>query len=217
MRLLILGATGRTGKLVMEEAIAKGFEINCLVRSRRKLETSGKIRIVEGNPSNLIDLRAAMENCDYIINVLNISRKSDFPWASLRTPKTFLSRVMNNLIETSSEMNLQGITICSAWGVLETKKDLPLWFKWLIDYSNIGFAYKDHERQEKLLEKSDLKWRIVRPSGLTNTKKEQQIKESYDNSPKPSLTISRKSLAKYLIDSIYNEELKGRKVVISRM
>ena len=157
MRLLILGATGRTGKFVLKEAISKGYKINCLVRSRKKLDNSSKITIIEGNPLNLIDLRVAMENCDYIINVLNISRKSDFPWASLRTPKTFLSRVMNNLIEISSEINLQGITICSAWGVLETKKDLPIWFKWLIDYSNIGVAYKDHERQEKLLEKSDLK------------------------------------------------------------
>ncbi len=50
-----------------------------------------------------------MEDCDYIIDVLNISRNSDFPWASLRTPKTFLSAVMNKIIEISPETSAAAV------------------------------------------------------------------------------------------------------------
>ena len=50
MRLLILGSTGRTGVLVVEEAIAHGFEINCLVRNRKRLDINSKIRVIEEIP-----------------------------------------------------------------------------------------------------------------------------------------------------------------------
>lgn len=216
MKILLLGATGRTGKLILEDATAKGYHVNCLVRYPDKIETNERTLVFKGNPTNIEDLEKAMYGCEAIINVLNISRKSDFPWAKLRTPKTFLSDVITNIINLSTQNNIKRLIVCSAWGVAETKKDLPNWFRWFIENSNIGVAYRDHERQEKFLKKSDLNWTIVRPSGLTNTKKKQKVLESYLNIPKPNLTISRQSVAKYIVDSLENAKLIRKAVVISK-
>jgi len=216
VKLLLLGATGRTGKLVMKKALDKGYQVNCLSRKPERIQKSNGLTIFEGNPNNESDLDMAISGCDKIISVLNISRKSDFPWASLRTPKTYLSDVMTKLVPIAKEHNIKRISICSAWGVAETKNDIPKWFKWFIKNSNIGVAYKDHERQEKILSNSNIDWTIIRPVGLTNSKREDPIKETFDNKPKPNILISRKSVAEYLLESLEKDALIKKRVVISK-
>lgn len=216
MRILLLGATGRTGKLVLKEALEKGYKVNCLARNASRINKQQNLTIFEGNAHDAADVKKSIANCDAIISVLNISRKSDFPWARLRTPPQYMSKVMSRLIPIAQEQNIKRITVCSAWGVAETKQDIPTWFKWTIDYSNIAVAYKDHEKQESILEKSELNWTIVRPVGLSNFKTKEKIKESYNNQPKPGLLISRQSLAKYLVASLENHNLFRKKVVISK-
>ena len=216
MRILLLGATGRTGKLALQLAIKKGYEVNCLVRYPEKIETQKNIKVFKGNPTSVDDLKNAMEGCNCIISILNISRNSDFPWSKIRTPKCFLSSAMSKILAIATEKKIQRIIICSAWGVSETKNEIPKWFKWLIENSNISITYQDHERQEELLQRSNLNWTIIRPAGLTNSRKKQIIRESFNNNPRPKLTISRQALAKYMVDSIESENMIGKKVVVSK-
>ncbi len=212
MKILLLGATGRTGKLILEELLAKNFEVNVLVRSVSKIEQqSKKLKIFEGNPTILKDLEKASEDCIGVINALNISRTSDFPWARLRTPKDFLAKTMENFLKISFER----IIIISAWGVAETRTDIPFWFSWLIQNSNIKYGYLGHEQQEKLLENSAQSWTTVRPVGLTNSNKLQKINITMDNFPKPKLTISRKSVAKFIVEILEKNSFINQNVTIS--
>lgn len=216
MKVLILGATGRTGKWLVSSALERSYEVNCLVRpeSRSKIEEE-PVNIVEGTPLDRDALAEASAGCDALVSALNVSRKSDFPWAKMRTPEDFLSEVMKNIIAIAADSGPRRVVICTAWGVGETFEDLPRWFAWFIRNSNIGITYADHERQEKLLRQSDLDWTVVRPSGLTNSKKDRKIRESYSNKPRPSLMISRKSVAQFMIEAIERRDLSGKSPVIS--
>jgi len=202
MKILLLGATGRTGKWVYQKSLERGYSIHCLARNSERIEKHDQATLLEGDASNPDDLATAIAGCNAVISVLNISRRSDFPWSALRTPKNFLSKTMGNLVPLAEKNKVNRIIICSAWGVSETVQDIPGWFKWLIQNSNIGVAYEDHNRQERIVSDSALNWTIVRPVGLTNSSKEQSVLESFDNHPKPSLTISRKSVAGFLLDSL---------------
>jgi uncharacterized protein YbjT (DUF2867 family) len=206
MKILILGATGRTGKLLVEEAVKQGFDINVLVRDENKLTVeSAAIMVFEGTPANPTVLLKAMHGCDAILSALNISRTSDFPWAALRTPKDFLSAGMKNIIDVAEQLKVKRIIITTAWGVSETKDEIPWWFAWLISHSKIGYAYRDHEQQEALLKNSSLNYTIVRPAGLTNSLKSKDVIVSFDNYPKPSLTISRKNVALFMLNALKND------------
>ena len=156
-----------------------------------------------------------MKNCNVVLSALNISRQSDFPWSKLRTPHTFLSAVMKNIIALSERHNLERIIICSAWGVAETEREIPRWFSWLVKNSNIGVAYVDHERQEYELRQSQLNWTIVRPTGLTNFRRRKITRESYASVPKPRLTISRNNVAKFMLAAINRDDLIKQSPVIS--
>ncbi|MFB9842899.1 NAD(P)-dependent oxidoreductase [Mucilaginibacter ginsenosidivorans] len=201
MQILVLGGTGRTGRLVIDEALKRGHSVSVVVSHEYRLKHAPRLLDVhEGTPLNKYTLSAAMKGCDAIISTLNISRMSDFPWAALRTSEDFLSVSMKNILEASAEQKVKRIIMTSAWGVGETWKDIPFWFRWLVNNSNIHYAYYEHERQEELLKNSDAEWTAVRPAGLTDSMKEREIKVSLNNSPKPSLTISRLNTAKFMLD-----------------
>lgn len=214
MKILLYGATGRLGKLVLEKALNNGHEVNVLARNISRIQNQSNLNKFEGDVLNELDIKKAIAGCDVVINTLNISRKSDFPWSKLRTHETFISDAMRKLIPIAKKSNIKRIITCSAWGTLETKKNTNWIFKFLIDYSNVGLAYKDHERQEKIIENSGINYTVVLPVILSKGV-EEEIKETMDNTPKPSSSISRASVAKFIIDSLNRNDLINKKVVIS--
>lgn len=200
-KLLILGATGRTGKHLLAEALKANHEVHILVRNARKVNIdSPKLVIFEGLSTDLLTLEKAMEGCEVVLSALNISRTSDFPWAALRTPTDFLSNTIKNIIALTPKLGVKHVVVTSAWGVLETKAHIPFWFRWLIDYSNIGYGYREHENQEQILQRSSINWTAVRPVGLTNFTETKPVQVSFNNSPKPNLLISRLNVARYMLD-----------------
>ncbi|QJD81161.1 NAD(P)-dependent oxidoreductase [Spirosoma rhododendri] len=216
MRVFILGATGRTGKQLLTVALAQGYQVTVLVRDRQKIGiSSGRLTVIESPALDADSLQRAVVGCDAVISTLNISRTSDFPWAPLRTPPTFLSDLLTRLLPICEEQNVRRLIVVTAWGTNETKKDIPFWFRWLIDYSNIGVAYRDHERQEKLLRQSNLDWTIIRPVGLTNGESLKPVIETIDNQPKPNLTISRRNVARFMLDVLRNNQYVRQAVTIS--
>lgn len=203
MKILILGATGRTGKLLLSEALARGHQVHVLVRDKDKVTVgNSRLGIFEGLPTRGKDLSAAMQGCEAVMSVLNISRNSDFPWSKLRTPLDFLSVTIKNVISQCENEGVNRVVVMSAYGVAETRASLPAPFRWLIDHSNIGAAYREHENQELLLEQSSLEWTVVRPVGLTNATGNQEVDVALDAATKLKMTISRRAAAHFMLDCI---------------
>jgi putative NADH-flavin reductase len=217
MHILILGPTGRLGRLLVEEALRRGHQVSVVVSHEYRLKTDPKLlEVHEGTPLNKYTVAEAMKGCDAILSALNISRTSDFPWADLRTSVDFLSLSMKNIMEAAAELHLKRIIITTAWGVAETRRDIPWWFRWLIDHSNIQYPYADHERQELLLKDSDMDWTIVRPVGLKDSTKDEHIQVTLNNQPKPSLTISRLNVAHFMLDVLEQDLYVKQFPVISK-
>ena len=215
MKILLLGATGRTGQLLLEQALERGHIVHALVRDKQKIPFQRyNLLLFEGTPSDKIALEKAIAGCEVVISVLNISRKNEFPWAGLRTPKDFLSATMKNIIELAGKNNIHRVVFTSAWGVSETKKDLPSWFRWLLDHSNLRYPYRDHERQEELIKRSGIEWTAVRPVFLTNSKKKKNIIVPGNNS-RPHLFIARKNLAGFMLDVVEKNLWRRESPVVS--
>lgn len=216
MKILLLGATGRTGRHVLSEALQIGYEVHALVRdtSKVKVDSIG-LKLFTGTPANRSDLSKALEGCDAVISTLNISRVSDFPWARLRTPVDFLEKMLGDLIELMGEEQINRLVLTSAWGVGDSRKEIPGWFRWFVDYSNVGKAYSQHEIQEQMLRGSSLDWTAVRPVGLVNRNKMKELVVSDQGKPKPRLTISRRHTAKFMLDCLEEESYVKATPVIS--
>jgi uncharacterized protein YbjT (DUF2867 family) len=71
MNLLVLGATGGTGRLVVEQALAAGHTVTALVRSPEKLSTSQpNLHVVTGSATDREYVARAMEGADAVISTL---------------------------------------------------------------------------------------------------------------------------------------------------
>jgi uncharacterized protein YbjT (DUF2867 family) len=201
--ILLLGATGRTGRHILDIALERGFTVRVLVRNAEKIGVQNpNLSIFEGDTRNPSVLSEAMDGVEAVLSCLNISRKSDFPWSRLRTPGDFLSDTMKNILFVAKAKGVRRLVVTSAWGVAESRPFIPGWFAWLIDNSNISAAYLEHERQEALVKASDMDWTIVRPVGLTNSSSPKPIRVFLENDGNPSLVISRRNTAGFLLDTL---------------
>lgn len=201
MKILLLGATGRTGGHLLMQALERGHSVHALVRNPAALPVQhAQLTVVEGRPNDPIALARAAEGCHAVVSSLNLSRTSDWLWAPLRAPEHLLSETMQHLLHLDQNLHFQRVVICTAHGVHETKQDLPGWFRWLIDHSNLRYPYADHERQENLLQGSNMNWTVVRPVGLRNRGGKKSIVVSLRNQPRPSLTIPRAAVAGFMLD-----------------
>ena len=215
MKILILGGTGRTGKELIKEALKRDFEVNAIVRDAAKLSTHSRLTIWEGDVRDSGLLSEAMDGCQAVLSCLNISRNSDFPWARLRTPERFLEDTLRSVQKVMDQKGIKRLIITSAWGVGDSRAEIPAWFGWFIDYSNVGKAYAQHEVQEAMLANSELDWTAVRPVGLTNGKRLKKLITSLKGTPKPKLTISRKHTAKFMVDILSDAKYIKATPVIS--
>jgi uncharacterized protein YbjT (DUF2867 family) len=217
MNVFVLGGSGRLGQNILKQLQSQGISTTALVREPQKLQKCfPNINFIKGTPEHIEDLKRGITACDVVINALNISRHSDFPWSGLRTPSHLISNTIKNLLQLMGEQNISRIVSVSAWGANDSFTEIPFWFKWVIKNSNVGVAYQDHERQEELLHASSFNWTILRPVGLMNGKKEEKVKLSHQGNPKPSLLINRKSVAHFIVHNLKNEFLYQKTLTLSR-
>jgi putative NADH-flavin reductase len=78
MKILLFGATGRTGKLILQKTLKDGHEVTAIVRDPSKLNGTNA-NIIQGTPYDKETVQKAINNCDAVINTLNVSRESDGP------------------------------------------------------------------------------------------------------------------------------------------
>jgi uncharacterized protein YbjT (DUF2867 family) len=69
MKVLVLGATGGTGRLIVRDAAAKGYSIVALVRSKARADLPGA-ELIEGDALDEATLARAMDGCDAVVSAL---------------------------------------------------------------------------------------------------------------------------------------------------
>ncbi|MPR33684.1 NAD(P)-dependent oxidoreductase [Salmonirosea aquatica] len=217
-KIAVLGATGRTGIWIVQEALQRGYAVNALVREQSSLNIEhNDLTIIKGTPTATMDLMRVMEGCEAVLSALNISRKNEWwPWSELSSSPTFLSDVAQKTVDVANQSNLKRCLVVTAWGTGETKQDIPGWFRFFINTTKIGVTYRDHERQEEIWAKSGLDWTIVRPVGLNNDTEEKPIGVLLESkTAKPTqLMISRRMVARFMLDALEENTYLHQKPII---
>jgi putative NADH-flavin reductase len=205
-RILLFGATGGTGQCILTYALEQGYAVTALVRNPAKLTLrSPKMSIIEGTPTDPGDVDKAMANCDIVISALSpLEKGAVFTFKKLHAPHT-LETSIRNAITSMNKAGKKRIIVVSAIGAGDSYRYAPWYVRLLIRYTNYKIIYDGHNGQEALLMRSDLDWTIARPAGLTDDTDLKKLVISYNKTLSP-FTISRKLLAKYIVDSIEDDD-----------
>jgi len=203
--ILILGATGRTGKHAIAFALEKGYRVVALVRNPDKISVrSDGLTIIKGLPTNIDDVRKAMKDCDSVLSLLSpLTRGEAISFRKIDPPR-ILEKSIANVLRAMNEYGIKRVLILSSVGVGDSWKYAPWYVKLLIKLTNFKVIFADHNAQEGLIEVSGTDWTIARPVGLNENETTGRLEITYDHTPKP-FQISRKLLAKFFIDNVYSE------------
>lgn len=201
MKILILGISGRTGSLTAEEAIKRGHKVVGIARNPEKVTIRGA-EIVAGSPYDPETVRKAIEGCDAVISTLSLFPNSQGMFGKIKSPLDVMSVAMKNTVKLMEEKGIKRIVLMTALGVGDSKKYMPGFFSFIVKISNIKYAYADHERQEQVLTSSKLDWTIVRPVMLTDKDDKHTVLHNVDGVGKITGSITRSSVARFMIDCI---------------
>jgi putative NADH-flavin reductase len=160
-KVLVLGATGGTGRALIVQAAAGGFSVTALVRHPQRLPPGiGDARVIEGDILEEPDaLTEALRGQDAVISALGVGR-------SLKS-NALISRVAPLLVDAMSAAGVRRLVFTSAFGVGSTRNDVPLLPRLFIA-TVLRDIYEDKEAGEKAIAASGLDWTLVCPVGLTN-------------------------------------------------
>ena len=162
MKLLIIGATGPTGRELVQQAIAQGHEATALVRDTAKAAFSRPIRMIEGDVLDLASLKNAVAGQEAVISALGSGASGPFK------KMTMLSEGTRNLVTAMRAKGVNRLISISGVGAGESKGHGPWFYNWLIQPLVLRGVYHDKTRQEEIVRASGLDWTLVRPAMLTN-------------------------------------------------
>src|SRR5215813_6301160 len=71
MKIFVIGATGGTGREVVEQALARGHDVTAFVRSPEAIGlTNEKLTVIKGEATERDQLVKAMQNHDAVVSTL---------------------------------------------------------------------------------------------------------------------------------------------------
>src|SRR5689334_10714563 len=78
MKLAIFGAAGRTGILLVQQALEEGHEVVALVRTPSKLSIGNqRLTVVQGDVTQLADVERVVQGVDAVLSVLGHVKGSE--------------------------------------------------------------------------------------------------------------------------------------------
>jgi uncharacterized protein YbjT (DUF2867 family) len=153
MNLVVLGATGRTGRLVVEQALAAGHTVTALVRSPEKLTTHNpNLRVVTGAVTDTLALARALDGADAVISTLG-------------GKGSVIADSTPAIVAAANKEGVSRIVVLSSWVVERDRMDAV---SRLLTGVAMGALIKDKNAGEQVLRQSDLDWTIVYASVLTD-------------------------------------------------
>jgi len=215
-RLLLLGATGRTGRHAVDYALSpeKQLEVCALVRTPAKLAPRPGLTVVAGSPYERADVERAIDGCDAVLGFLGHTGVASILGRTGDAPADLLARAAENAAFAMRARGLRRIVVLSALGVGETRALLPWPLPSLVERGLLRASYADHAAQEAVLRASGLDWTVVRAAMLAG-RKLSRTRLSEHGEPAPRPFISRRTVATFMVDSLLHPEFFGKALIAS--
>jgi uncharacterized protein YbjT (DUF2867 family) len=201
MNLVVLGATGRTGRLVVEQALAAGHTVTALVRSPEKLTTGhSNLRVVTGEATEASAVSSALEGADAVISTLG--GKGSVIADSTRA-----------IVAAARKTGVKRVVVLSTFAAERDRLNVGTR---LLTGIGMGAMLKDKGAGEEMLRRSDLEWTIVYASMLSDGPASGSVVVLSEGAKRGlSQKISRADLAAWMLDAATSAQYSRRAVGIT--
>lgn len=210
MDILIIGATGRTGRLIMKQALEEGHHVTAFVRSAEKLiRPLTGVRIIQGDATDEMTIHNVIFQHKFDAVVIAVGVHT-FTCSKVRTQTT-----KNVIVALENRSPSTRLWVISSAGSNESIGQLGFFSRTFINNILKGHI-ADHSNQENLVQKSILPYTIVRPTGLRGTGALYEHNYMVVTDQRiPTSHIERGDLAHFIVSNLLNDAYLGKAVIVT--
>jgi putative NADH-flavin reductase len=221
--ILLIGASGRIGRLALAEALRRGLAVLALVRDPASLadfSSDGRLTTVEGTPLEIEDMRRAVKAASgpiaTIVSTLGQTRKSGSPWAAPTSPPKFISEAMHIAVQVAKENDVEKIVAMSLLGAGDSLSANNFIMRHIFQNSHMLQTLEDANGLEEVVKKSGLNFVLVRSSMMMG-KGLGTVKDLGNRGEKAGFmpSITPETVANFLITSATTSTFDNRTPVIA--
>jgi len=186
VRIFILGATGRTGRHLTEQALLRGHTVTAMVRRPNALIPHAGLRITEGDPVSDRTLEEALPGHDVIISCLGRKRQAD---------AGFLRNAAAAMLAAMAGSEVHRYLVVSQ-GLLFPNRNPIIPILRIVLAKHLA----DSAAMEHLVRASETDWTIARPPMLVDGGAPCGYRVSIGGLPAGAWSMQRADLATFLLD-----------------
>ena len=198
-RVLIVGATGGTGRQLVAQALERGFAVTALVRNQSKLEVHHpQLTVIQGDVLNYDSVEAAMRGQEAVLSALGHKR--------FFYPTRILSEGTRNILRAMETHAVPRLVCETSLGIGDSAGRLGLYFTLFTIPAILPFYFWDKTRQERMIAESGVEWVIVRPGMLTSADKRGHLRHGRPvGSFFWTVRISRADVADFMLNQLESD------------
>src|SRR5437867_10258157 len=187
MKLFLIGATGRTGREIVQQALERGHHVTAFVRAPENIGLKNEqLDVLKANAMDENQLCDAMQSHDAVLSTLG-PREAFKPSSMLH----------DSALAATQAMNRSGV---KRLVVLSAAAHFPG-----IPNRIVSFVLRNHMLDslgmEEVVQDSGLDWTIARPPRLTQ-EQYATYRSREGAAPRRGFSISRKAVAAFMLDAI---------------
>ncbi len=210
MRIAIIGATGRTGRQVIEQGLARGHHVTALARRPEAVTVRDKnLVIARADVLGAGQLTAGLTGAEAVISTLGVGAS--------RAPTVIYSQGITNALSAMAANGISHLAVISAAPVgprdeqpfLQRRVAMPLLER------VFGASYDDMRRMEALLVNSEINWVSLRPPRLVNKPATGNYRLDAVRPLAKARSLTYADLAAALLDSLDRQDLYRRAVFVA--
>jgi putative NADH-flavin reductase len=196
MKIVIFGASGKTGALLTDKALAKGHIVTAFARRQGSiLQQHPNLKVVVGNLTDESALKQAISGSDAVLSTLGGS--------SLTKHSSEIVDGVSRIISIMEQEKVSRFIYLSSIGAGESRYFMAPLIRFLVVDFMLRVPLADHTYNEQRISESSLNWTLVRPGGLTDGPYTGKL--SYGSETihlKGSRKISRANVASFMLQQL---------------
>lgn len=200
----IFGATGQTGRPLVQKALDAGYTVRALVRSPQKMPIRHQnLIVIQGSSLDKAKVDETIEGSDGVISALGQDKNSP---ADLQTRSTQL------IVNAMKRFSIRRLVSLTGAGVRDEHVDKPGFADKAIVFimknlagSTARNALSDGISHAGVIRKTNLDWTIVRGPMLTNDPAKGDYKVGHVGTI-PGIKLTRPDLAEFILTEFKQEK-----------
>jgi putative NADH-flavin reductase len=195
-RILIVGATGGTGRQLVAQALERGHLVTALVRDPSALRVEHpRLQVMRGDVLDYPSVEAAMQTQEVVICAIGHKR--------FFQPTRILSEGTRNILRAMEAHAVRRLVCETALGIGDSAWRMGLSYTLFVIPFILPFYFWDKTRQEQLIAATHVNWVIVRPGALTNGAKRNRYRHGRQvGSFLTTVRISRADVADFMLNQM---------------